>query len=274
MSTKLGPYTLGRAYLGDLRALGPRVPDQFVLGFIARYNNLTSYESPRTALTVGGVGKPIRRSTMSYSTSTSPFCASPNAITIDDLQAGKAGEYLVCADLILKGYVAFLSEQGLSYDVVIDHNGKLIRVQVKTTRDPKPVPQRKIHIPAYLFNIRQMGKGGRRSYTEDIVDLFALVALDAREIGYFALRDIKQSMSFRVTSLCGSYLDEVRQEKKERAREMLANGNSPNQIQKELGLSKASIFRYLQKDSLHPSGRYLNNFSIEWAIARWEQRND
>ena len=34
------------------------------------------------------------------------------------LQIGKAGEYLVCADLILKGYIAFLSEQGLPYDVI------------------------------------------------------------------------------------------------------------------------------------------------------------
>jgi len=37
---------------------------------------------------------------------------------IDDMQVGKAGEYLVCADLISKGYVAYLSEQGLPYDVV------------------------------------------------------------------------------------------------------------------------------------------------------------
>lgn len=28
---------------------------------------------------------------------------------VDDLQAGKAGEYLVCADLILKGFIAYPS---------------------------------------------------------------------------------------------------------------------------------------------------------------------
>ena len=32
------------------------------------------------------------------------------------LQIGKAGEYLVCADLIMKGFIAFPSEQGLSFD--------------------------------------------------------------------------------------------------------------------------------------------------------------
>ena len=37
-----------------------------------------------------------------------------------ELQTGKEGEYLVCADLILKGLIAFPSEQGLPYDVVVD----------------------------------------------------------------------------------------------------------------------------------------------------------
>jgi len=57
---------------------------------------------------------------------------------INDLQAGKAGEYLVCADLIVKGYVAFPSEQGLPFDVVLDVQGRLLRVQVKTTRRLRP----------------------------------------------------------------------------------------------------------------------------------------
>ena len=46
---------------------------------------------------------------------------------ITDLQIGKAGEYLVCADLILNGYVAFLSEQGLPFDIVLDYNNKLYK---------------------------------------------------------------------------------------------------------------------------------------------------
>jgi len=43
-----------------------------------------------------------------------------------ELQIGKAGEYLVCADLILKGFIAYPSEQGLPYDVFLDIDGKLI----------------------------------------------------------------------------------------------------------------------------------------------------
>jgi hypothetical protein len=43
-------------------------------------------------------------------------------LILTDLQLGKAGEYLVCADLILKGHIAFPSEQGLSFEVVFARN--------------------------------------------------------------------------------------------------------------------------------------------------------
>lgn len=36
-----------------------------------------------------------------------------------ELQLGKAGEHLVCFDLINQGYNAFLADQGLPYDVVV-----------------------------------------------------------------------------------------------------------------------------------------------------------
>jgi hypothetical protein len=36
------------------------------------------------------------------------------------LELGKAAEHIVCADLILAGYRAFLADQGLPYDVVFD----------------------------------------------------------------------------------------------------------------------------------------------------------
>src|SRR3990167_677214 len=114
---------------------------------------------------------------------------------IADLQAGKAGEYLVCADLILKGYVAFPSEQGLSFDVVLVGE-KLYKLQVKTTRGLAAVPQRKKRTDKYLFHVRRCGKGGRRSYTEGEVDIFALVALDTKTIGYIKASDTKQTMFF------------------------------------------------------------------------------
>jgi hypothetical protein len=113
-----------------------------------------------------------------------------------DMQLGKAGEYLVCADLIIKGFVAFPSEQGLSFDVVLAAHGRLYKVQVKATRKPIPVPQRARRTEKYCFNVRRCGKGGRCSYEQGDVDLFALVALDTRSIGYLRASEAKQTMFF------------------------------------------------------------------------------
>ena len=115
---------------------------------------------------------------------------------INDLQIGIAGEHLVCADLILQGYVAFPSEQGLPYDVILNANNKLYKIQVKTTREPQSVPQRVHRTEKYQFHIRRCGKGGRMSYQDEDVDIFAVVALDTKTIGYIDAKDAKQTMFF------------------------------------------------------------------------------
>lgn len=127
---------------------------------------------------------------------------------ISDMQIGKAGEYLVCAELIMKGFIAYPSEQGLPYDVVMDYNGKLLKVQVKTTRGLRNVLQRKNPTKAYQFNIKRCGKKNTKLHTDESVDLFALVALDTKQIGFMLNKDIKQTMAFRPDSLKGTYLDE------------------------------------------------------------------
>jgi hypothetical protein len=107
---------------------------------------------------------------------------------VEDLEVGKAAEHLVVADLILGGFRAYLSDQGLPYDVVIDMDGRLLRLQVKSTRTLRAVPQRAVHTPGYLFHCRRAGKKGRRRYSEREFDLLALVALDVRAIAYMPFR--------------------------------------------------------------------------------------
>ena len=115
------------------------------------------------------------------------------------LEVGKAAEHLVCADLILSGHRAFLTDQGLPYDVIFDHCGKLLRVQVKSTTRPKPVPKRPSSGDTYSFNIRRAGKGGRRKIGAGVFDLIALVALDVRIIAYIPVPDhVRQLVHLRV----------------------------------------------------------------------------
>lgn len=133
---------------------------------------------------------------------------SPIHRNIGDFQIGKAGEYLVCADLILKGYIAYPSEQGLPYDVVLDTGNRLLKVQVKTTRTHKQTPQRVNNSNTYIFNVKRRGKFNRQVHTETSCDLFALVALDRRIVGYLPNCDVRQTMFFRVDDLRGTYKDE------------------------------------------------------------------
>jgi hypothetical protein len=126
----------------------------------------------------------------------------------DDMQVGKAGEYLVCADLIIRGFVAYPSEQGLPYDVVLDDGIRLIKVQVKTTRTHKQTPHRVNNINTYAFNIKRRGKGNKARHSAASCDIFALVALDEKQIAYMKNEDIKQTMFFRVESMRGTYRDE------------------------------------------------------------------
>lgn len=122
---------------------------------------------------------------------------------ITDLAAGTAAEHLVCADLLLDGWRAFLADQNCPYDVAVDVGGRLVRLQVKSTREPKPVPQRSAWVSAYQWHVRRAGKGGRRTYADDEFELLALVALDIRRIAYLPPSLQRQTVHIRVPGIPG-----------------------------------------------------------------------
>lgn len=186
---------------------------------------------------------------------------------ISDIQAGKAGEYLVCADLLLKGYTAFVVEQALAYDVVVDLNGRIFRVQVKTTRAPRATGDRDL-TPAYFFNVRRMGKGGRKAYTKDDADIFALVALDRRHIGYIAEADVRKTMVFRIQDFEGMYFDEQGTERRQRITQMRQEGMSFGAIGKVLEMDRSQVARIVKGEGFRQSGIYLDEFSFEEALKR------
>ena len=119
-----------------------------------------------------------------------------------DLETGKAAEHFVCCDLLLKGYNAFLSDQGLPYDIIVDLGSRIVRVQVKGTRRPKnPLPGHRLS-DGYFFHIRRTGKRGTRIYGDNEFNMYALVALDIHAIAYFAEDDLLlQTVSMRVPGI-------------------------------------------------------------------------
>jgi PD-(D/E)XK endonuclease len=136
---------------------------------------------------------------------------------VTDLAAGHAAEHLVCADILLQGYAAFLTDQVCAYDVAADVGGRLIRIQVKATRATRAIPQRASHFPAYMWNVRRAGKNGARLYADDEFDLLALVALDTKQIAYMPPSKIRQTIHIRpdndnrpATNKSGKYFSQFR----------------------------------------------------------------
>lgn len=183
--------------------------------------------------------------------------------TSNELQVGKAGEYLVCADLIMKGFVAFPSEQGLPYDVLLDNGIKLLRVQVKTCEKPRALLQRSTDIPVYQYNVKRHGKNNRTKYGQDEVDIFALVALDTRMVGYLQNSELKTTMNFRVDALRGSYHDEQGIKTYRKAKELQSSDPSRtlSSIAKEMGIHVSMVHRLLSPgySPFVTSAKYLSD---------------
>lgn len=187
---------------------------------------------------------------------------------VSDLQIGVAGEYLVCADLILKGHRAFLSEQGLPFDVILDYKGKLYKCQVKTTREHREVPQRKNPIPAYIFNIGRNGKANRwGNYSDSDVDFFALVAIDSNRIAYLPNKRIRSTMNFRVPEFRGQYHDEQGAINKKLVTDYKKQGKSIDEIVNLTGLKKSNVYKYSANVSIEQkgtnSGVYFDEFPLD-----------
>ena len=184
------------------------------------------------------------------------------------LQIGKAGEYLVCADLIMKGFIAFPSEQGLPYDVLLDTGEKLLKVQVKTTEKARIVQQRRNPTPAYIFNIKRAGANGKTIYEEEEIDLFALVCLDTMQIGYLTNKEMPTTINIRVDALRGSYYDEKGIQDLEKVKELNKTIKNQSEISRITGIAHATVNRYLKDDwkPFESNARYFSDFirNKEW----------
>lgn len=102
-----------------------------------------------------------------------------------ELQLGKAAEHLVCGDLILQGFNAFLADQGLPYDIIVDTEEGFKTIQVKSTlrKSKFDLIDRGL---IYRFNTKRAKHGSRRlDHTR--IDYIAFMALDNKKIAYIPI---------------------------------------------------------------------------------------
>lgn len=190
-----------------------------------------------------------------------------NLIKIDDLKIGIAGEHLVCADLIMQGYDAFLSDQGLPYDVVADIRGRLTKIQVKTTRKHGNISQRTTAIPSYIYHIKRCGKGGKKILTETQIDLFALVCLDTGQVGYLLPSYVNSSVFIRVDNFKGSYPNELQKKRYDEVIKLKKSGMKNTEIANIMGINKSIVGKIIsEKIKFHDVGKYFSDIKLEKII--------
>ncbi|MDD3030346.1 MAG: hypothetical protein PHS57_08770 [Alphaproteobacteria bacterium] len=114
----------------------------------------------------------------------------------DMLEVGKAAEHLVCFDLMIQGYRAYLSDQGLPYDVLVDLGGTFVRIQVKSTLKAKNANAKgKAPNTIYQFYARSRGKNRKGTrLSEEHCDIVAFVAIDIRQIAYVPIKVCPQTL--------------------------------------------------------------------------------
>lgn len=188
----------------------------------------------------------------------------------NELQIGKAGEYLVCADLIIMGFIAYPSEQGLPYDIVVDNGYKLLKCQVKTTIKPRNILQRNRETKAYIFNVKRHGKNNTTKYTDNEVDFFALCELENKTVIYIKNEEMPETINIRVDYLKGSYYDEKGIADYEKAKHLYSIFNNMSKVANKMGIHVSQVSKYLKPNykPFRTNARYWSEFKRdkEWFL--------
>ena len=120
---------------------------------------------------------------------------------------------------------------------------------------------------AYGFQVRKCGKGGRKQYTPNDVDLFALVALDSKEVGYLSVSQMPQSIFIRPESLRGQFDDERIVARNKIIYDRLMAGETPAALGKEYGLDRSYVGRLkFGRARTFISGFYMVDLPLENAL--------
>ena len=92
---------------------------------------------------------------------------------ISNIQKGMAGEHLVCADIYLSGYSGSIISTQQPYDIIMDAQNRMFKIQVKTSTF-KPSRGNREGISTYFLIAR--GNKTKILYNEtDAIDIFAFV---------------------------------------------------------------------------------------------------
>ena len=116
----------------------------------------------------------------------------PTIVQPDCRCIGKIGEYLAAAELEIAGYACSFASEGLPYDLIVDTDAGVRKVQVKATRRPLT------HGTTTAYSFSGGSDGGHFAKYKGAIDVFAFVALDLRRVMFMREEDVKGSSNYRL----------------------------------------------------------------------------
>ena len=168
---------------------------------------------------------------------------------------GKAGELLVCADLMIKGYVASIVEGNLPFDILLLLNGKIYKIQVKASGNKGGLSTNHIKNP---------------QYSKTDVDIFALAFLPSKTIGYFSYDEIYNSDK-NIVYADKEAVDEWDKREK-RILELYQSGMGRKAIAEEFNTTVSTISSFINGTRRMSEYEYLENHPIEKVLSYSQNR--
>ena len=197
--------------------------------------------------------------------------------SISTSQIGTAGVFLTLADLSIMGYDAFLAGEHLPYDIAVQMGGGFLKVQVKTTF--KPVRRIESETPYYRFSVRRSSLDNgmsKRPYDNNDVDMFSLVALDSRVVGYLFPSETKRggSISLCAREYMGLYSWELYRDIWDEVHKLKSTGMGIGEIAEAIDRSRQHVYLILSgKRSKAIEYPYLDELTLDDALenggSRW-----
>ena len=116
-------------------------------------------------------------------------------INIDSGFTGKAGEHLVCSELLFRGYNASIMSVDVGMDIIATKNNKLYSIQVKTANAND--------YDTYNFDVRQVSF--KREYAGNTFYVFILKAKNKTDYLILPLSEMEKKLSEKAIHYVVSY---------------------------------------------------------------------
>ena len=104
-------------------------------------------------------------------------------------------------------------------------------------------------------------------YEDADVDIFALVCIETKQVGYVKHEEMPSTLSVRVDDFKGKYLNEAQEARALKVLELKSQGVTNTEIGKIVGMDKSVVGKVIKGESKKTEhGVYFSDLTLESAL--------